>query len=450
MPSDFETSIEKLDLVSSSPSDLETSIQRLLDEAVSRKVAPGLVATVFDDKDAIATACAGSSSLSSPDAKLTLDTVMWPASGGKPLVSLLALQLVEKHGFDVDSHAELVEVLPELGKDWPGTRIWQIIDGKDENGEYTYREAKVGITLRHCLTHTIGSGLHFNSEPDAKFFAETAKSGKTNMSGYIEAFNQPRMFEAGEGFAYGLGAEWVGLFVQRLGGKTFRETARELLYEPLGLEPDTIETCRTSAMNDKLAEIVIKLQDGSFVPLPTPFDTPQYEEEPPHGRTVLGNAPFWTTFRTYCQVLRSFLNKSAPGPGGKPLLSEPVFDKAFADDLKRRGVDIKQDPFMITTNPMMTHEIKYFSKANEGEDDTVGFNMFQQAVHRANNAYGFRPNVAEWSGVANTYYMVDPERKVGAAVSAQFFPFGDADMLLLKDTMFKLVHEYAARKSKAE
>jgi hypothetical protein len=58
---------------------------------------------------------------------------------------LIVLILVEKHKFDLDSHEELVKIIPELGKDWPGTRIWSIIDGKDENGEYKYREAKVGM-----------------------------------------------------------------------------------------------------------------------------------------------------------------------------------------------------------------------------------------------------------------------------------------------------------------
>ncbi|GAA5870948.1 hypothetical protein JCM16303_001641 [Sporobolomyces ruberrimus] len=428
-------------------SNLSKSIQSLLDKAVLSGTAPGLAAIVFDkETDVLASAHAGSVGVKNKDHKLDLDTIIWPASAGKPFVSLLALILVEKHGISLDSHEELVKILPELGKDFPGTRIWKIIDGKDENGEYTYRDAKVGITLRHLLTHSIGSGLPFMSEACKKFTDELPDKSKGSMQGYIAAYNEPREFESGEGFSYGMGAEWLGVFVTRVSGTSFRRAAQELLYEPLNLHKDTIETYRTPSMNENLAEIVAKLPDGTFISLPEPgFDTPQHADMPPEGQSVLGNAPFWCSLRTYARVLRCLLNKTAPSPGGEPLISEKLWEEATTDDYKRRGISIKQDPFQKTTDPAISNAVEKWSVVEEGQDESLGWNMFQQVVHRSPNAVGFRPNVVEWAGLANTYYFEDHERGVGAVISTQMFPFADKAMLDLKNGFFKLVFEYSSK-----
>lgn len=166
-------------------------------------------------------------------------------------------------------------------------------------------------------------------------------------------------------------------------GTSFRQAAQELLYGPLGLPKDTIETFRTPAMNENLVEIVAKLPDGSFVSLPTPFDTPQHAGIPPEGQSVLGNAPFWSSIRTFTQALRCLLNKSAPSPGGKPLISEKLFEEAIGDDFKRRGISIKQNPFMVSTDNNLSTDIDWWSKPCEGQDETLGWNMLQQSYHRA-------------------------------------------------------------------
>ncbi|GAA6018897.1 hypothetical protein JCM11491_001718 [Sporobolomyces phaffii] len=441
--------------MSSTPADdLSRSIQQLLDAAIDNGTAPGLAAAVFDRDGIFASAHAGVASLKRPDQPFDLSTIIWPASAAKPFVSLLVLILVERTGFDLDSHDQLVKVLPELGRDWPGTRIWKIIDGKDDKGEYTYRDAKFSVsfercrTLRHLLTHSIGSALHFNSEPGKKFYDESLETGKTHMRGFIEAYNEPRSFEAGEGFAYGLSAEWLGLFVQRVSGTSFRRAAHDLLIEPLGLARDTIDVFRTPALNANLVEIVAKLPDGQFVSLPDPgFDTPQYEDVPPEGRSVLANAPFFSSLETFAHGLRALLNKTAPSgdAGAKPLISEALWREATTDDFARRGVSISQAPFMVSSDPTLSHPIDKWSEVDPNDDETLGFNMFQQVVHRSNNKVGFRPNVIEWSGLAETYYFIDHERGIGAVVTAQFFPWGDPAMLDLKNDVFKKVFDYSSK-----
>lgn len=120
------------------------SLQSLLDKAILDGVAPGLSAVAFTRSSLIAEAASGVSDVST-NSPLQLDTTISFASASKSIVSLLVLILAEKIKIDFDSHEELVKIVPELGKDWDGTKLWTLFDGKDENGEYKFKEATVGM-----------------------------------------------------------------------------------------------------------------------------------------------------------------------------------------------------------------------------------------------------------------------------------------------------------------
>ncbi|GAA5891455.1 hypothetical protein JCM5296_006539 [Sporobolomyces johnsonii] len=424
---------------------LSSALQTFLDDAVAGGAAPGLVAAVFNQKETIATAESGFSSIVTKE-PLTLDTTIWPASAAKPFVSLAVLQLVERNGFDLDSHEELVKVLPELGKDFPGSKVWKIFDGKNENGGWKYKDATVGITLRHLLSHTSGFTAHFNAEEGAWLFAESLKEGKVWIDGHITAYNQPRLFEAGTDFSYGISPEYLGLFVARMNGTSFRRAIHDLILSPLGVASHTFDTFRTPEMNVHCADICAHLPDGQFVSLPAPFETPQFEDVPQEGMSVLGNAPFWGSLRGYADALRCLLNESAPSPGAKPLLSRKLWQEASRDDLKARGLSIEQHPFMASANPMLSTTIDKFSKPkHEGADETIGWSLLQTTVHREESTLGLQPGTLEWTGLANTYYFLDPARGIGAVVSAQLFPWGDSQMIKVRDDFFKLVNEHVAK-----
>lgn len=122
------------------------SLQSLLEAAVARGAAPGLAAVAFNRDGAFAQAATGERSVNTHK-PLTLDTVFWLASTSKTLVSLAALILAEKHAFDLDSHDDLVKIVPELGKDYPGTKVWDLFDGKDDEGNWKFKKAKVGMCV---------------------------------------------------------------------------------------------------------------------------------------------------------------------------------------------------------------------------------------------------------------------------------------------------------------
>lgn len=121
-------------------SDLSASLETLLSAAVDRKIAPGLSAVAFDRQGVFAQAATGIADVETKK-PVTLDTVVWFASTSKLAVSLLTLRVAEKHNFDIDSHEQLVERVPELGKDWKGSKVYNLFDGKDEKGDWKYKKA---------------------------------------------------------------------------------------------------------------------------------------------------------------------------------------------------------------------------------------------------------------------------------------------------------------------
>jgi len=120
-------------------------LKTLLEDLVSQGTAPGLVAVAFDRKGSFATAAAGNKDSTSTSQPMTVDSVFWLASASKAAVSLATLQLAEKHHVDLDSHEQLCKVVPELGQGWEGSQVWRLFDGKDEMGEWKFKEANEGM-----------------------------------------------------------------------------------------------------------------------------------------------------------------------------------------------------------------------------------------------------------------------------------------------------------------
>ncbi|GAA6004012.1 serine hydrolase domain-containing protein [Rhodotorula paludigena] len=424
------------------------SLQSLLEAAVARGAAPGLAAVAFNRDGAFAQAATGETSVNTHK-RLTLDTVFWLASTSKTLVSLAALILAEKHAFDLDSHDDLVNTVPELAKDYPGTKVWDLFDGKDDEGNWKFKKAKVGITLRHLLTHTAGFNYSFVSEAGKWTDGELEKEGIFNMKGDLRGINVPREYEADQGWSYGRGPGFIGLFITRKSGLTLRQALRTLIFDPLGLAKDDIDTFLTPALRERYIDVAARHPvDGSFVSLPFHFETPQYEGDVPEGMSVLADAPACATLPAFAKILQAFLNDTKATPAHEPLLSPEAWAVASADDLEKRGLSVGQHPFVEAADPTLATTREKWAVPKDPasvKDDSLGFTLMQTAKHRFETSTGLQPGTLEWSGLANTYFFVDAARGLGAVVSGAFFPWGDPKMLDVRDEVFKWAGENAPK-----
>ncbi|GAA6000647.1 hypothetical protein JCM10207_004592 [Rhodosporidiobolus poonsookiae] len=415
--------------------DTSASLRTLLDAAVSDGAAPGLVACAFTRNGTFASSASGVSSVESK-APMTLDTAVWLASSSKPTVSLAALSIIEKEGFDLDSHDELVKVIPELGKDWPGTHVWTLYDGKDDKGEWKFKQATKGITLRQIMTHTSGVSVGYWSD-ELVSFREKVPDVPGEITNLI---NMPRLFEAGERYHYGANSTLLGLFLIRKTGKPLRKVLWDSVLEPLGCKPDTLDAFITPKMRENVAVVAGRNPvDQSFGPLPFVFETPQYEDEPPEGFMAIGDAPLYGKLPAYVDVLRTFFD-------GPSIVSPETWKKGTADDLKAQALSTPTKPFWYGALPWLTSTTEKWAELQDGSPDPVfGWNLLQTLIHRSETKTGLQPGTLEWAGLANTYYFVDPSSGVGGIISAQYFPFADPAMITVRDKFFSWVYEHAPK-----
>ncbi|GAA6038571.1 hypothetical protein JCM8097_004637 [Rhodosporidiobolus ruineniae] len=362
---------------------MSDSLQALLDRAIARGAAPGLVACAFDRNGTFASAASGTSSIETGSA-MSINTTIWLASTSKTLVSLAALVLVERDGFDLDSHEELVKVVPELGKGYPGSRVWELFDGKDENGEWRFKQAQKGITLRHLLTHTSGFAYDFVAEETAWLAQQAEQAGMPFEPGSIRSYNIPRLFEAGESWCYGCSPGYIAIFIMRKTGVPLRQALWELILKPLGVAPDTLDIFVTPRMELNRADIAMRNSTSFLTPKPFPFTMPNCENETPEGYIPFADGPFSGTALAFADVLRSFLNGSAPGSNGeKPLLSPKMWRTATQDNIGLRGMSIPQGPMFKSFVPQKINSVERLATPkNKGVNDSLGWTPLQTLHHR--------------------------------------------------------------------
>lgn len=86
--------------------------------------------------------------------EMTMDSVFWIASCTKMVGGIACMQLVEQGKLSLDDAEQVAKLAPEIGDA-------KVLEGFDEHDLPLLREKKVGVTLRHLLSHTCMSSLSF-------------------------------------------------------------------------------------------------------------------------------------------------------------------------------------------------------------------------------------------------------------------------------------------------
>jgi len=141
------------------------------------------------------------------------DTIFRIASATKPIASVALLMLHEEGRFLLDE---------------PISRFLPAFKGMQFNITTAARE----VSIRDCLTHTVGFGALTNpggltpqvEEPVSETLARVAKL--------------PLSFQPGEQWQYNAGISVVGHLVEVISGMNLGEFMRERIFEPLGM-PDS-------------------------------------------------------------------------------------------------------------------------------------------------------------------------------------------------------------------
>src|SRR6202045_4771309 len=326
---------------------------------------------------------------------MTRDTVFRIASMVKLITSVAALQLVEQEKLSLD--APVPDIDPALGSP-------QVLDGFDARGIPQLRAPQRPISLRHLLTHS--SGLSYRL-----WDAKAARYGKSlDLLAPEERSRAPRtplMFDPGERWQYGPGIDWVGRIVEFIIGEPLDAYFRKHILDPLGMN----DTAFVISPQQRLREASVHRRGpiGSLAPQPL--------ERQSERQSFSGGGGIYSTGPDYLTLIRALLAGGALD-GVRILRPETV---ALMGQNQIGDIDVG---VLKTTVPALSNDVDLCPSVTRKWG--FGHMITTQAM-----AGGRSAGSLTWGGLLNTYYWIDPGRKIAAVFMTQVLPFADSRALRL-------------------
>ena len=349
---------------------------------------PGVVTMAADDAGIIYEGAFGTRRL--PDGEpMTRDTIFRVASMIKPITTVAALQLVERGKLFLDAPVPPIE--PALGAP-------QVLDGFDEQGRPQLRPAKRPILLRELLTHTSGFAYRLWDAKGVKYAQALARIPAKDRKNLPPT---PLMFDPGERWQYGGGLDWAGRLVEFVSGEPLDAYFRQHIFDPLGMHDTAFAI--TAAQQAREASGHRRMPDGSLMAEP--------RERQAGLRRFSGGGGIYSTAPDYLTFIRMLLHGGI-GDGARLLRPESVAS------MGRNQIGKLEAGRMRTTAPQFSNDVDFFP----GISLKWGFGHM---INMQPIPGGRGAGSLTWGGLFNTYYWIDPQKRVAAVFMTQIVPFAD-------------------------
>jgi CubicO group peptidase (beta-lactamase class C family) len=367
------------------------AIDQVLQRAVSTGDVPGVVAVAADESGEIYQGAFGRRRLAS-DALMTVDTVFRIASMTKAITGTAAMQMVEQGKLSLDQPAG--EVLPELANP-------QVLEGFNSVGKPSLRPARGNITLRNLLTHTSGFVYDTWNTNMARYARETGLPAA--RTGKLAALNAPLGFDPGERWEYGIGIDWAGRMVEAVnGGLNLEQYMRRHIFAPLGMRDTSFDP--RPDWESRTVTVHARQADGSLVPTEA--------APPPANREFYpGGGGLLSTALDYVAFLRALLT------GGSGVLKPQTVELMAQNHMGTLNVQK-----LMTYNPAFSNDAEFFP----GMDKKWGLTFM---INTEDTPSGRSAGSLAWAGINNTYFWLDPSKRVAGVLMTQILPFADPAVL---------------------
>ena len=322
------------------------------------------------------------------DAPMTADTVVWIASMTKAITATCAMQQVERGRLTLDG--EVAAVLPELGR-------VRVLEGFDAQGQPLLRAPRRPITLRHLLTHTAGFGYDMWSNDLVRYQEATGTPGIISCQN--AALTTPLLFDPGERWNYGISIDWAGRAVEAVSGQTLERYMQENVLGPLGMTDTAFRI--GDAQQQRLSKMHARTPEGLAA---IEFMVPQEPE------FHMGGGGLYGTVRDYLKFTQMILH------GGRFNGAQVLRPETVAQMARNAMGETVCQP-MLTAIPGATNDVPFLDGMKWGLSFVI--NPDPLPTGRAAGSLA-------WAGLANSYYWIDPARKVTGVFATQVLPFFDA------------------------
>jgi methyl acetate hydrolase len=371
-------------------------IDAALRAGVSAGDVPGVVAMAATEAGVVYEGAFGSRRIHDGPA-ITRDTIFRVASMVKLITSVAALRLVEQGKLSLE--APVPDIDPVLAEP-------QVLDGFYPAGKPLLRPAKRPISLRDLLTHTAGFVYRLWDSEALKYYNALDKLPSAERS---KLPHTPLMFDPGERWQYGGNIDWVGRIVQAVSGEPLDVHFRKHIFEPLGMNDTGFVI--SPAQWARAASGHRRLADGSLQAEPM-------EHEPkaaPAPRSFTGGGGIYSSAPDYLTLISMLMNSGALN--GVRILRPDTVALMGQNQIGRIDVGV-----LRTTVPAVSNDVNFFpgSKLKWG----FGHMITMEPVPEGRSAGSLT-----WAGIYNTYYWIDPKKRIAAVFMTQVRPFADERVL---------------------
>jgi methyl acetate hydrolase len=347
---------------------------------------PGVAAAAATSDGVIFEAAFGIRDLATGDA-MTADTVVWIASMTKAVTAACAMQLVERGKLSLDE--DISSILPEL-------RSVQVLVGFDDDGKPRLRTPKRAITLRQLLTHTSGHAYGMWNADIARYIEATGTPSITSCQN--AALLLPLTSDPGEKWEYGIAIDWVGKAVEAVSGQTLDRIMQDEIFKPLGMSDTGFKI--GTAQRQRLAKIHSRSPDGL---VSTGMEIPQDPE------FHMGGGGLYSTVGDYLKFTQMILHRGS-------FNGVEVLRPTTVATMSRNAMgDLVCNP-MKTAAPAVTNDVDFVAGMKWGL--SVLINLKALPTGRSAGSLA-------WAGLANSYFWIDPVRRVTGVYATQVLPFFD-------------------------
>jgi methyl acetate hydrolase len=381
-------------------------IDGALKQAVDARDVPGVVAMAATDKGVLYEGAFGPRALDASTA-MTPDTVFRIASMTKAIACVAAMQLVEQ------GKLKLEEPVPNID---PALGSPQVLEGFDASGAPKLRPAKRPITLRHLMTHTAGFTYDIWSPDTVRYVKATGLPHRA--TGKVASLRTPLVFDPGDRWLYGIHIEWVGRLVETISGQAIEDYFRERIFGPLGMKDTGYLT--TAEQRLRQARVHTRGADGALTVQPL-------EAPPVKAEFWSAGGPLYSTARDYLVFLQMLMNGGSFNgvrilkPETVALMNQNHTGSTPAGVLK---AELKN----------LSNDVDFFPGADLRWG--LGYMLNLQAGPNGRSA-----GTVSWGGIFNTYYWLDPARRVTGLIMTQILPFADPRALKVYGQLERGVYE---------
>ena len=374
-------------------------IDRALRAKVEAREIPGVVAMAANAQSVLYEGALGFRHMTD-GARMSSDTVFRIASMVKLLTSVAALQQVEQGRLKLDEPAANID---------PSLAALEVLTGFDAKGAPQLRDPHHPVTLRQLLSHTSGFSYPLWDESVVRYLRVAHR--------HKGLPRRPLLFEPGTAWAYGGSLDYVGRMVEIASGQNLDRYFRDRITGPLGMDDTGFSL--NEKQRTREACLHVRESSGRLVPQPLEKQVTQ--------SSFSGGGGIYSTAPDYLTLLQALLN-------GGSFRGAEILRPATVALMGENQIGNLEAGHMKTTNPALSNDVDFFpgKRLRWGLGHMINLDPVTE---------GRRAGSLTWAGLFNTYYWIDPAKRVAAVFMTQVLPFADRRALHIYGQFERGVYE---------